>query len=193
MTNCQSWVVWINLRGHTIQRQATEDGNKSLVLFSMPFCIACPSTASCISVISVSGGTFYLASTWAESLSCRGCGCRCGGTMQSQYGLNTGERKWLEEGTRLSRFFFFYQQWVKIPIFSQRQYFQCAFELPMLFYCCWPTYNLPCQPPPKKKKKSAWARSSRQETPSEHSNRNSPPISLPTLPASHWSDAGQAL
>lgn len=38
MTNCQSWVVWINLRGHTIQRQATEDGNKSLVLFSMPFC-----------------------------------------------------------------------------------------------------------------------------------------------------------
>lgn len=154
MTNCQSWVVWINLRGHTIQRQATEDGNKSLVLFSMPFCIACPSTASCISVISVSGGTFYLASTWAESLSCRGCGCRCGGTMQSQYGLNTGERKWLEEGTRLSRFFFFYQQWVKIPIFSQRQYFQCAFELPMLFYCCWPTYNLPCQPPPKKKKKN---------------------------------------
>lgn len=36
--------------------------------------------------------TFYLASTCAESLSCRACGCRCGGTMQSQYGLNTGEK-----------------------------------------------------------------------------------------------------
>lgn len=192
MTNCQSWVVWINLRGHTIQRQATEDGNKSLVLFSMPFCIACPSTASCISVISVSGGTFYLASTWAESLSCRGCGCRCGGTMQSQYGLNTGEKKWLEEGTRLSRFFFFYQQWVKIPIF---------FPKTVLPVCLWATdavlllltYIQLAMSAPPPKKKSAWARSSRQETPSEHSNRNSPPISLPTLPASHWSDAGQAL
>lgn len=128
MTNCQSWLVWINLRGHTIQRQATEDGNKSLVLFSMPFCIACPSTASCISVISVSGGTFYLASTWAESLSCRGCGCRCGGTMQSQYGLNTGEKKMT--GRRHSPVTFLFL----LPAMSKNPHFFPKTVLPV---CLW--------------------------------------------------------
>lgn len=190
MTNCQSWVVWINLRGHTIQRQATEDGNKSLVLFSMPFC----NSLSLYCFMHQRYFRFWGNILFGINLSWKLQLQRLWMQVWRHYAVSvwTEYRRKKMTGRRHSpvTFLFLLPAMSKNPhFFSQRQYFQCAFELPMLFYCCWPTYNLPCQPPPHKKNQPELDPPDRRLP----VNIATETLLPPSLPASHWSDAGQAL
>lgn len=135
---------------------------KSLALIYMCLCRAFPATTSCIEKL-LQGSCIW---------------CHHEVTGATRYALNTVGNDW-----GLS--------WGFIPVMSKNVHFPKDSTSSVLLscWCCFTVVDLhtTCHVSPQK---SAWAGSSRQETPSEHSNRNSPPTSLPSLPPSLWSDAG---